>query len=73
MAVSHRRVDPESEAHKLQILAQARRVVDVIAEQEATAADAPLTVKCSMGQPVISPVITKTGHHARCWRSFWRG
>lgn len=51
--------DLENEPHKVQILAQACRVVDVIAEQDAAAAEAPLTVKGSMGQPVISPFIAE--------------
>ncbi|MGB5794540.1 MAG: hypothetical protein WBH51_01965 [Mycolicibacter algericus] len=55
----------ENEPHKLQILAQACRVSDVIAELDEAADEAPLTVKGSMGQQVISPFISE----ARAQRS----
>lgn len=51
--------DLETEPHKLQILAQACRVTDVIAELDEAADEAPLTVKGSMGQQVISPFIAE--------------
>ena len=51
--------DLENEPHKLQILAQACRTVDLIAELDEAAAEAPLTVRGSMGQPVISPFIAE--------------
>lgn len=57
--------DLESEPHKVQILVEACRVVDAIAELDKAAAEAPLTVKGSMGQPVISPFIAE----ARAQRS----
>lgn len=57
--------DLEDEPHKVQILSQACRVTDVIAELDNAADDAPLTVKGSMGQQVISPFIAE----ARAQRS----
>ncbi|QZH60492.1 hypothetical protein K1X22_01280 [Mycolicibacterium farcinogenes] len=51
--------DLESDPDKAEILAQACRVADVIAELDAAAAEAPLIVKGSMGQPVISPFIAE--------------
>lgn len=57
--------DLESEPHKRQILGQACRVADVIAELDEAAEQAPLTVKGSMGQQVISPFIAE----ARAQRS----
>src|SRR6476469_8848631 len=57
--------DLEGEPHKVQILAQACRVADQIAELDDAAAEAPLTVKGSMGQQVISPFIAE----ARAQRS----
>lgn len=57
--------DLEAEPHKLQILSQACRVTDVIAELDEAADEAPLTVKGSMGQQVISPFIAE----ARAQRS----
>lgn len=57
--------DLENEPHKLQILSQACRTVDLISELDEAAAEAPLTVKGSMGQPVISPFISE----ARAQRS----
>jgi hypothetical protein len=57
--------DLETEPDKVQILAQACRVADVIAELDEAADEAPLTVKGSMGQQVISPFIAE----ARAQRS----
>lgn len=57
--------DLESDPHKVQILTQACRVADVIAELDEAAEQAPLTVKGSMGQQVISPFIAE----ARAQRS----
>lgn len=42
--------DLEDEPHKVQILAQACRVADVVSELDDAADQAPLTVKGSMGQ-----------------------
>lgn len=56
---THSTFDFADEPHKVQILAQACRVADVIAEMDEAAAEAPLTVKGSMGQPVISPFIAE--------------
>ena len=44
---------------KAELLAQACRVADQIAGLDAAAAEAPLTVRGSMGQPVISPFIAE--------------
>lgn len=49
----------DEEPHKVQILKQACRVADVIAELDEAADEAPLTVKGSMGQQVISPFIAE--------------
>ncbi|MBY0440846.1 MAG: hypothetical protein K2Q25_01725 [Mycobacteriaceae bacterium] len=49
----------------MQILTQSCRVADVIAELDEAADEAPLTVKGSMGQQVISPFIAE----ARAQRS----
>lgn len=57
--------DLESEPHKLHVLAQACRVADVVAVLDDAADEAPLTVKGSMGQQVISPFIAE----ARAQRS----
>jgi hypothetical protein len=51
--------DLDEEPHKIELLTQACRVADIIAELDAAAAEAPLTVKGSMGQPVISPFIAE--------------
>ncbi|RRR43649.1 hypothetical protein EHH44_13775 [Mycolicibacter terrae] len=51
--------DLEIEPHKVELLGQACRVADQIAELDEAAAEAPLTVKGSMGQPVISPFISE--------------
>ena len=46
-------------AWKGRLLTQARRVADIIAELDDAADEAPLTVKGSQGQPVISPFIAE--------------
>jgi hypothetical protein len=51
--------DFTDEPGKVQLLAQACKVADIIAELDDAAAEAPLTVKGSMGQPVISPFIAE--------------
>lgn len=51
--------DLSNDPHKRHILTQACRVVDIVAELDEAAAEAPLTVKGSMGQPVISPFIAE--------------
>ena len=51
--------DFTEEPGKVQMLTQACRVADVIAEMDDAADEAPLTVKGSMGQPVISPFIAE--------------
>ncbi len=51
--------DLENDPDKAEILAQACRTADVIAELDAAGAEAPLVVKGSMGQPVISPFIAE--------------
>lgn len=51
--------DIERDPDKAEILAQACRVADQIAELDEAAAEAPLIVKGSMGQPVISPFIAE--------------
>lgn len=51
--------DLNRDPHKLEILAQACRVSDQITELDGAAVEAPLTVKGSMGQPVISPFIAE--------------
>ena len=48
--------DFEEEPGKVHILTQACRVADIVAERDDAADEAPLTVKGSMGQPVISPI-----------------
>jgi hypothetical protein len=57
--------DLADDPHKLQILAQACRVADVISELDEAAGQPPLSVKGSMGQQVISPFIAE----ARAQRS----
>ena len=57
--------DFTEEPGKVHILAQACRVADIVAELDEAAAEAPLTVKGSMGQQVISPFIAE----ARAQRS----
>jgi hypothetical protein len=51
--------DFTGEPHKVQILTQACRVTDIVAELDEAADEAPLTVKGSMGQSVISPFIAE--------------
>jgi hypothetical protein len=58
--------DLENEPHKVQILTQAAKVVDAIAELDEAAAEAPLTVKGSMGQQVISPFIAEARAQRAC-------
>src|SRR6476660_9110323 len=55
----HAVFDFEDEPHKVQVLTQACRVADVVAELDEAADEAPLTVKGSMGQQVISPFIAE--------------
>lgn len=51
--------DFEDEPHKVLVLREACRVTDVIAELDEASDMAPLTVKGSMGQQVISPYIAE--------------
>jgi hypothetical protein len=51
--------DFTDEPHKVQILTQACRVADVIAELDEAADAAPLTVMGSTRQQVISPLIAE--------------
>ena len=51
--------DLESDPDKAELLFQACKTADQIAELDEAAAEAPLTVKGSMGQPVISPFIAE--------------
>jgi hypothetical protein len=51
--------DFADEPGKVQILTQAARVADIVAELDEAADQAPLTVKGSMGQQVISPFIAE--------------
>lgn len=51
--------DLETDPDKAEILAQACRTADVIAELDEAGDEAPLIVKGSMGQPVISPFIAE--------------
>jgi hypothetical protein len=51
--------DLTDEPHKVQVLTQACRVADIIAELDEHAAEAPLTVKGSQGQPVIQPTLSE--------------
>jgi hypothetical protein len=51
--------DLETEPDRLELLFQACKTADQIAELDEAAAEAPLTVKGSMGQPVISPFIAE--------------
>lgn len=55
----HAVFDLENDPHKVHILTQACRVADIVAELDEAADQAPLTVKGSMGQPVISPFIAE--------------
>jgi hypothetical protein len=49
----------ETEPHKVEILTQAAKVADVIAELDKAAAKSPLTVRGSAGQQVISPTLAE--------------
>lgn len=51
--------DLENDPDKAELLFQACKTADQIAELDEAAAEAPLTVKGSMGQPVISPYIAE--------------
>src|SRR6476660_6114842 len=51
--------DLENEPVRLELLFQACKTADQISELDEAAAEAPLTVKGSMGQPVISPFIAE--------------
>lgn len=51
--------DFEDEPGKVHLLEQACRVADIIDELDAAANEGPLTVRGSMGQPVISPFISE--------------
>jgi hypothetical protein len=52
--------DLRAEPHKLRILFDACKTADVIDRLDKAAAKAPLTVKGSMGQEVISPLIAQS-------------
>ncbi len=51
--------DIENDPDRVELLFQACKTVDQIAELDEAAADAPLIAKGSMGQPVISPFIAE--------------
>jgi hypothetical protein len=51
--------DLKGDPDKAELLKQACKTADQIAELDEAAAEAPLTVKGSMGQPVISPFIAE--------------
>jgi hypothetical protein len=51
--------DLQNDPDKAELLFQACKTADQIAELDEAAAEAPLTVKGSMGQPVISPFIAE--------------
>lgn len=51
--------DLQNEPDKAELLFQACETADQIAELDDAAAEPPLTVKGSMGQPVISPFIAE--------------
>lgn len=51
--------DFKDEPGKVQVLREACKVADIIAELDEAADEAPLTVRGSMGQPVISPFIAE--------------
>lgn len=51
--------DFTDEPHKVHILTEPCRVTDMVAELDEAAAEAPLTVKGSVGQQVISPFIAE--------------
>ena len=48
------------EPHKVRILTDACKTVDVIKRMDDASAKAPLTVKGSMGQEVINPLIAQS-------------
>ncbi|MDF0531742.1 hypothetical protein P0W64_22415 [Tsukamurella sp. 8F] len=50
----------EDDMPKLELLEQAARVADIIADLDRKAADEPTTVKGSMGQWVINPLISES-------------
>ncbi|CAN5579375.1 hypothetical protein BH09ACT8_BH09ACT8_27220 [soil metagenome] len=51
--------DVKGEPDRLELLFQACKTADLIAELDEAAVEAPLTVRGSMGQPVISPFIAE--------------
>jgi hypothetical protein len=51
--------DIKNDPDRRELLFQACKTADQIAELDEAAAEAPLTVKGSMGQPVISPFIAE--------------
>lgn len=51
--------DLQNDPDKAELLFQACKTADQIAELDEAATEAPLTVKGSMGQPVISPFIAE--------------
>jgi hypothetical protein len=51
--------DFTDEPTKVELLAQACRVADIVAELDAAAIEGPLTVRGSQGQQVISPLIAE--------------
>ena len=51
--------DLQSDPDRAKLLFQACKTADQIAELDEAAADAPLTVRGSMGQPVRSPFISE--------------
>lgn len=51
--------DLNCDPDRAELLFQACKTADQIAELDEAAAEAPLTVKGSMGQPVISPFISE--------------
>lgn len=56
---THETFDLTDEPHKIEILTQACRVADIVSELDDAGVEAPLTVKGSMGQQVISPFISE--------------
>jgi hypothetical protein len=53
--------DLKDEPHKTQILRQACKVADIIADLDEAADEGPLTVRGSQNQPVISPLMPQHG------------
>jgi hypothetical protein len=49
----------DEEPHKVELLTQACRVADIVAELDRAAVKAPLTVRGSAGQQVISPQLAE--------------